>query len=141
MLRLARERLADLKNVHFHETSGYDFAGLPSDYFDLVFSAFVFEHVPSPEIIRFESSRCLSRAETGGFIKFQTNSLTAFDFEEMEKDTWMGASLPESEIRRFAEEVQRPDSECDGRRLKTLPGPILRKRSSTPAGQRKLNRR
>ena len=105
MIRQAQERLADLSNVHFHETSGYDFARLPSDSFDLVFSAFVFEHVPSPEIIRSNLRDAFRVLKPGGFIKFQTNSLTAFDFEEIEKDTWMGASLPESEIRRFAEEV------------------------------------
>lgn len=105
MIRLARNRLSDLSNVEFHETSGYDFATLPSDHFDLVFSAFVFEHVPSVEIIRSNLRDAFRVLKPGAFLKFQANSLTAFDFEEMEKDTWMGASLRESEIRRFAEEV------------------------------------
>ena len=87
MIRQAKERLADLNNVHFHETTGYDFARLPSEYFDLVFSAFVFEHVPSLEIIHSNLRDAFRVLKPGGFIKFQTNSLTAFDFEEIEKDT------------------------------------------------------
>lgn len=105
MIRLAKTRLSDLNNIEFHETSGYDFASLPSEYFDLVFSAFVFEHVPSIEIIRSNLSDAFRVLKPGGSLKFQANSLTAFDFEEIEKDTWMGASMPESEIRRFAEDV------------------------------------
>jgi SAM-dependent methyltransferase len=105
MIRLARSRLADLRNVEFHETSGYDFAALPSSYFDLVFSAFVFEHVPSVEVIRSNLRDAIRVLKPGGFLKFHVNSLTAFDFEEIEKDTWMGASLSEGAIRRFAEDV------------------------------------
>lgn len=105
MILLARSRLQDLSNVNLLETSGYDFAELPSEYFDLVFSAFVFQHVPSTEIICSNLRDAYRVLKTGGCFKFQTNSITAFAFEEIEKDTWMGASLPESEIRRFAEEV------------------------------------
>jgi ubiquinone/menaquinone biosynthesis C-methylase UbiE len=131
MIRQAKTRLSDLTNVHFHETSGYDFAGLPSEYFDIVFSAFVFEHVPSAEIIRSNLRDAFRVLKPGAFLKFQTNSLTAFDFEEIEKDTWMGASLPESEIRRFAEEVDAQVLSLTGGGSKHC-WTILRKRPNEP---------
>ncbi len=105
MISQARSRLADLQNVRLYETSGYDFADLPTAYFDLVVSAFVFQHVPSTEIICANLRDAYRVLKPGGFMKFQTNSLTAFDFEEIEKDTWLGASLPEGQIRCFAEDV------------------------------------
>jgi hypothetical protein len=40
----------------------------------------------------------------GGALKFQANTLTTFDYGEVEKDTWVGASFPEAAIRRFAQE-------------------------------------
>lgn len=102
MIRQARERLTNFPNIHFYETSGYDFAELPDEFVDVAFSAFVFQHVPSAEIISSNLHDAYRVLRTGGAFKFQTNSLTTFDFEEMEKDTWMGASFPEPLIRAFA---------------------------------------
>lgn len=102
MIRQARQRLAALANTRLYETSGYDFAELPDEFVDVAFSAFVFQHVPSAEIISSNLRDAYRVLRTGGTFKFQTNSLTTFDFEEMEKDTWMGASFPESLIRAFA---------------------------------------
>lgn len=115
MIRQARTRLAAFENVKLHETSGYDFADLPDAHFDIIFSAFVFQHVPTTDIIRSNLHDAYRLLKPGGVFKFQTNSLTAFDFEEIEKDTWMGASLPESDIRRFAEDVDASIISLDGR--------------------------
>jgi SAM-dependent methyltransferase len=102
MIRRGRERLQDLPNVYLYETSGYDFAELPSNHFDLAFSAYVFQHVPSAEIIESNLRDVWRVLKPGGVFKFQTNSITTFDFEEIEKDTWSGASFPEMAIRAFA---------------------------------------
>lgn len=105
MIRQARERLADSSHVQFYETNGIDLSGLADESVDLVFSAFVLQHVPSAEVIASLLRDAYRVLRVGGAIKFQTNSLITFDFEEMEKDTWMGASFPEAMIRSFAEEV------------------------------------
>ena len=105
MIHQAQTRLGRLQNVRFTETNGYDFAGLPDESVDIAFSAFVFQHVPSTEIISATLRDAFRVLRTGGAFKFQTNSLTSFDFEEIEKDTWMGASYPEPMIRAFAAET------------------------------------
>jgi SAM-dependent methyltransferase len=104
MIARARERLAHLPNVVLYETNGVDLQALPSDYFDLVFSFYVFQHVPTAAVIRTNLDEALRTLKPGGVLRFQTSSITAFDYEELEKDTWTGASFPEAEIRRFATE-------------------------------------
>src|SRR5262245_24298100 len=46
MISQARERLQEAGNVQLHETSGVDFTMLPDEHFDLILSAYVFQHVP-----------------------------------------------------------------------------------------------
>ena len=104
MISRARERLSSVQNVRFYETNGYDLSALPADYFDLVLSAFVFQHIPSEEIILSNLAEALRVLKPDGILRFQTNSLTTFGFREIENDTWLGASFPESSIREFARE-------------------------------------
>jgi 2-polyprenyl-3-methyl-5-hydroxy-6-metoxy-1,4-benzoquinol methylase len=102
MINRAKERLAGISNATLYETNGYDLAGLPDDHFDIVLSAFVFRHVPTPGLIEENLHEAYRVLKPGGVMKFHTNSITLFDFEEMEKDTWLGASFPDSLIRQFA---------------------------------------
>jgi len=102
MIRQARQRLSDLNNVQLHETNGVDLAPFPDECFDLILAARVFQHVPSPQIIASNISEAWRVLKPGCIFRFQTNSLTSFGYEEIEKDTWTGASFSESEIRHFA---------------------------------------
>ncbi len=102
MISQAHERLGHLENVHFHETSGVDFAALPSDYFDTIFSVYVFQHVPTVDVIHANIRDALRVLKPGGLFKFQTCSITAEEYARMEKDTWTGASFTEEDIRRAA---------------------------------------
>lgn len=102
MIGQARQRLTALANVQLYETSGLDFSELPDQHFDLILSAYVFQHVPSAEVIQSNLNDAWRVLKPGGVFRFQTNAITAFDFEELEKDTWTGADFPETELRRFA---------------------------------------
>ncbi len=102
MIRQARARLQDYPNAHCHETSGCDFAALPDDYFDLVFSAYVFQHVPSAAVIRANLVDAYRVLRPGGLCKFQVNSTSDAAFLAQEHDTWTGAALPERELRQTA---------------------------------------
>lgn len=102
MIARARERLGHLENVRFHETSGVDFAALPSNYFDMIFSVYVFQHVPTVDVIHANIRDALRVLKPGGLFKFQTCSITAEEYSRMEKDTWTGASFAEEDIRRAA---------------------------------------
>jgi ubiquinone/menaquinone biosynthesis C-methylase UbiE len=105
MIRQARERLQAFPNVHCHETSGCDFAALPSEHFDLVFSAYVFQHVPSAAVIRSNLVDAFRVLKPGGLCKFQVNSTAAETFRLQEHDTWTGAAFPESALRELAREL------------------------------------
>jgi len=105
MVKRAQGRLRRYPNVRFYETNGCDFAELPSDYFDLAFSAYVFQHVPDREVIRSNIRDVYRLLKPGGIFKFQTSGITAATYEAAPKDTWSGAPFPESEIRRVAREI------------------------------------
>jgi ubiquinone/menaquinone biosynthesis C-methylase UbiE len=105
MIRQARERLRDFPNVHFHETNGVDFAALPDEYFDVVFSAYVFQHVPSKAVIVSNIRDAWRVTEPGGLLKLHTNGVEAVEYEALEKDTWAGATFSESEIRKLARDL------------------------------------
>lgn len=102
MIRQALERLGHLPNVHLHETNGVDFAALPSDYFDVTFSAYVFQHVPSKEVIATNIREAYRVVKPGGVIRVHTNGVEAQSYAEAEKDTWAGATFTESELRQLA---------------------------------------
>jgi ubiquinone/menaquinone biosynthesis C-methylase UbiE len=102
MIHQARERLAEIGNVQLYETSGVDFPMLADESFDLILSAYVFQHVPSAAVIRSNLDDAWRTLKPGGVFRFQTNAITAFHFDELEKDTWTGADFPEAELRRFA---------------------------------------
>ncbi|MGH9846291.1 MAG: class I SAM-dependent methyltransferase [Blastocatellia bacterium] len=105
MIRQATARLSEMANVRLHETSGVDFAILPGDHFDLILSAYVFQHVPSAEVIASNIREAWRVLAPGGVFKFQTSDVTSPDYARIEKDTWSGVTFPEAEIRRFARET------------------------------------
>lgn len=104
MIEQARLRTAGANNVTLCETNGLDFSVFPDQHFDLILSAYVFQHVPSADVIQSNLEEAWRVLMPGGVFRFQTNAITAFDFEELEKDTWTGADFPESALRRFAAE-------------------------------------
>lgn len=105
MIEQARERLGGLPNVRLSETSGLDFAALPDDYFDIAFSAFVFQHVPSKEVIRSNIRDAYRVVKPGGVLKLHTNGVESQAYESADKDTWAGATFTESELRELAREL------------------------------------
>lgn len=105
MIARARARLADLDHVYFHETSGADVGPLPDDYFDIVYSIFVFQHVPTKEAIRATLVDAWRVLRPGGLLRFQTNGVTAESFLAFEKNTWIGESFTEAEVRDLAREL------------------------------------
>lgn len=105
MIRQARERLEHLPNVHLHETNGVDLAALPSDYFDVAFSAYVFQHVPSKEVIASNIREAYRVVKPGGIVRVHTNGVEAQSYAEAKKNTWAGATFTESEIRQLAREL------------------------------------
>jgi SAM-dependent methyltransferase len=105
MIRQARQRLRDVSNVFFHETSGVDFAALPDARFDAVFSAYVFQHVPDKDVIVSNIREAWRVIRPGGILKLHTNGVESSEYEAIPKDTWAGATFSEAEIRGLAGEM------------------------------------
>ncbi|MFN0088415.1 MAG: class I SAM-dependent methyltransferase, partial [Blastocatellia bacterium] len=102
MIRQARERLAGSSNVEFHETNGVDLSLFDDGAFDLILSAYVFQHVPSAEVIASNVREAWRALAPGGVFKFQTSGIVALEFTRAEKDTWSGAAFGEDRIRELA---------------------------------------
>lgn len=105
MIRQAKERFNGDHHLHFYETSGCDFAAFPNDYFDVIFSAYVFQHVPDPDVIESNLRDAFRVLKPGGIFKFVTNGITHPDLQRMPRDTWAGAVFSESDIRRLSLEI------------------------------------
>lgn len=105
MISRARVRLADLPNVHLYETSGADVGPHPDNCFDIVYSIFVFQHVPTKEAIRSTLVDAWRVLKPGGLLRFQTNGVTDPTFLVAEKNTWVGETFPEADVRDLAREL------------------------------------
>jgi SAM-dependent methyltransferase len=105
MIRLAQDRLSHLRNVYFKETNGVDFAVFPEDFFDVIFSAYVFQHAPDPQVIESNIRDAYRVLKPRGVFKFVVSAIKHADYVQMQKDTWSGAAFPESSIRRLSEEM------------------------------------
>ncbi len=103
MLRQAQTRLQGLANVRLFETSGQDFTLFPDHSFDLIFSAYVFQHVPNAALIRSNLVEAWRVLKPGGVLKFVTNGVTADGAGQ--NDSWHGAAFPEAALRQLAHEL------------------------------------
>ena len=134
MIRRARERLRDLPNVTLHETSGLDCRALPAESFDLIFSVYVFQHVPDVAAIRSNLVDAYRVLRPGGVFKFQTMDFTGEEFARLPKDTWAGAAFTEPQLRALARELGAHLLEITGRGSQycwtTLTKPAGRRRRS-----------
>ncbi|NBO63359.1 MAG: class I SAM-dependent methyltransferase [Acidobacteria bacterium] len=105
MIERARHRLSALPNVNLYETSGVDVAPIPDEFIDVAFSIFVFQHVPSKEAIRSTLVDAWRTLRPGGLLRFQTNGVTAETFRSITKNTWVGETYAESDVRELAVEL------------------------------------
>jgi SAM-dependent methyltransferase len=103
MILQGRERLHSYRNIHLRETNGADFAEFPDEYFDFIFSAFVFQHVPSKEIILSNIREAYRLLKPDSIFKFIVSSVMNEELMQIRKDTWLGATLSEREIRQMAQ--------------------------------------
>jgi SAM-dependent methyltransferase len=105
MIRQAKERLGDKSNVHFQETNGVDFSDFPDESFDVIFAAYVFQHVPGVEAIVSNIRDAYRVLKPAGVFKFVTSGIHSEEFDQTPKDTWSGAPFPEVAIRQLAREI------------------------------------
>jgi ubiquinone/menaquinone biosynthesis C-methylase UbiE len=105
MIVRGQRRLRDCKNVIFSETNGIDFHLFADRFFDIIFCAYVYQHVPTADVIRANLTDAYRVLKPGGVFKFQTNGVTNEIFRGLPKDTWMGEAFDEHAIRSLAREL------------------------------------
>ncbi len=97
MIRLARERLADIPHAHFHATDGASLAQFADDSFEFVYSYAVFQHIPSRDVV-LEYMREIRRVlKPGGIFHGQFNGLP----HPGDTNTWSGVVFSAADIRAF----------------------------------------
>ncbi len=105
MVLKGAKRLRNMKNIVWRTTNGETFDGFPDETFDLIISAFVYQHVPSRNVIQINIRDAYRLLKPGAMYKFQTNGVSYPDFQKEFKDTWMGDALGEEAIRQLASEL------------------------------------
>jgi ubiquinone/menaquinone biosynthesis C-methylase UbiE len=90
MIARAQEALRDRKNVHLHVNNGADLSLFPDEHFDFVFSAIVFQHIPSAAIIENYINESWRVLRPGSVFKFQVQGHPVV---ESEANTWVGVGF------------------------------------------------
>src|ERR1700733_10444340 len=97
MIRLARQRLADIPHAHFHATNGASLSQFADESFDFVYSYAVFQHIPSRDVV-LEYMREIRRVlKPGGMFRGQFNGLA----HSGDPNTWSGVVFSADDIPAF----------------------------------------
>lgn len=100
MLRIARQRLAGVSNVVFHNNNGMDLRDLPSEQFDFALSFIVFQHIPSKAVIESYVAEAHRVLKPGRLFKFQVQGGTIENTHPL--STWLGAAYTRAEMEELA---------------------------------------
>jgi SAM-dependent methyltransferase len=101
MIRLAREQLGPLPNVHLHVNNGADLSALPAASFHFAYSFIVFQHIPEKAVIESYLREVHRVLEPGALFKLQVDGGRSEGAAA--SDTWHGVSFTEDESRAMAE--------------------------------------
>jgi SAM-dependent methyltransferase len=95
MIGQARQALADRSNVYLYQNNGCDLSVIPELAFDFAYSAIVFQHIPSREIIETYVREVARLLKPGTLFKFQVQGDT--NVESKPDDTWEGVPFSEAQ--------------------------------------------
>ena len=102
MVAIARTALAGHPNVSLHVNNGVDLSLFGSAEFDFVFSAIVFQHIPSKSIVTNYFREAARLLRPGGVFKFQVQGC---EIDEAHADTWVGVGFSEQEMHALARKI------------------------------------
>jgi len=100
MVRHARMALHDRPHVTFYENNGCDLKVVPPLVFDFAYSAIVFQHIPSREVIYSYVREVHRLLRPGGLFKFQVQG---YPSGERPRDTWHGVSFTREQATEMAQ--------------------------------------
>lgn len=90
MVELARRAVADRPGVHVYQNNGCDLSVIPAQEFDFAYSAIVFQHIPSREVIENYVREVHRLLRPGALFKFQVQGDSRV--QASPDDTWLGVS-------------------------------------------------
>jgi SAM-dependent methyltransferase len=91
MVALARQALADRPGVHVYQNNGCDLSVIPALEFDFAYSAIVFQHIPSYQVIENYVREVHRLLRPGALFKFQVQGDSRV--QAAPGDTWLGVSF------------------------------------------------
>ena len=102
MIKLGGELLANFPNAHLHHNSGQDLGMFAANFFDLVYSYAVFQHIPSRDVVLAYLREAARVLKPGGILRCQLNGAPPRRTGN-EASTWSGCSFSRDDIIQFAE--------------------------------------
>ena len=131
MVRLAREKLADVPHAHAHHAPNSNLEAFADDSFDFVYSYAVFQHIPSREVVFGYLEEARRVLKPGGILRCQVNGLpkTAKQY-----DTWSGVRIAAEEVAEFARAQRMRLLALEGAGTQYM-WTTLRKAGGAPAGE------
>ncbi|HEY7339173.1 MAG TPA: class I SAM-dependent methyltransferase [Bryobacteraceae bacterium] len=100
MIARAQAALADRPNVRLYRNNGCDLAVVPDVEFDFAYSAIVFQHISSREIVETYVREVGRLLRPGGLFKFQVQGDVSVQSDP--GDTWIGVPYSEAQARALA---------------------------------------
>jgi 2-polyprenyl-3-methyl-5-hydroxy-6-metoxy-1,4-benzoquinol methylase len=100
MIAQAREALRDTPNAHVYQNNGNDLSVVPDQPYHFAFSIFVFQHIPSYEIIENYLREVHRLLVPGALFKFQVQGDPRVQVNP--EETWVGVPITESKARELA---------------------------------------
>ncbi len=95
MVVRAKDALKDFPHAHIYQNNGCDLTVVPELAFDFAYSAIVFQHIPSREVIENYVHEVNRLLKPGALFKFQVQGCT--DMQTSAGDTWLGVSFSDAQ--------------------------------------------
>lgn len=96
MVKLARQSLQDRPNAFVYQNNGTDLTVIPGTDFDFAFSAIVFQHIPSREVIENYVREVHRLLRPGALFKFQVQGDATLQTNP--GDTWLGVPFSDEQV-------------------------------------------
>jgi SAM-dependent methyltransferase len=100
MVRRAKAATGDRPGVHIYQNNGCDLSVVPPLEFDFAYSAIVFQHIPSREIIENYVREVGRLLRPGGLFKFQVQGDVTV--QSRPDETWIGVPYSEAQAKALA---------------------------------------
>ena len=100
MITRAREALRDCPNAFVYQNNGRDLQQVPDGPFDFAFSLYVFQHIPSYEMIESYIGEVGRLLKPGALFKFQAQGSPLVEVNP--EETWVGVPISLEKARSMA---------------------------------------